>query len=234
MTRCHLQRFLQKTKSTLWGLSQICGGVIFLVSCAWFKDDDASRDPELNLKTISLILDTDANYTSATEIDLVMVYKHELMKSLMKMKAAEYYALADQIRRDYPEMLKVWHWELTPGQSLNNIPLSMCYRDKGPFGAVIFARYLTPGDHRVRIGSETDIHVLLKREDLCIIEQGCGGSDQLLPAATDCKGGCGVTAPAQQYVIPLPRSVDTFKKPAALGKDSASLLKKLLQQSLEK
>ena len=137
--------------------------------CSLFKEDEAAGEPKLNLQTVHIILDNDANNRSATEIDLVFAYKMDLLKSLLKMTAAEYFAIADQLRRDYPELLKIWHWELAPGQSLNNNSLET----GNALGAIVFARYLSPGSHRVRVGSSETIHILLKKEDVCILEQGC-------------------------------------------------------------
>lgn len=154
-----------------------------LAGCSLFKEEDASGDPGFNLQTVHIILDTDANHHSATEIDLVVVYKPDLLKSLMKMNAAEYFAIAEQIRRDYPEMIKVWHWELTPGQTLNDYQLNPCFMCPNAAGALVFARYLTPGSHRVRVGSSDTIHILLKRDDLCIVEQGCPDKAIVLPTS---------------------------------------------------
>jgi len=167
------------------GFLLFCFLVFGLTGCGVFKEEDTSGDPKFNLQTVNIILDTDANNYSATEVDLVIAYKMDLFKSLMKMKAADYFAIAEQIRRDYPEMLKVWHWELTPGQTINEYQLSSCFMCPEAFGAVIFARYLTPGSHRVRVGSSDTIHVLLKKEDLCIVEQGCTNHSLLLPTASD-------------------------------------------------
>ncbi len=157
----------------------------FLNGCNLMKDFDREGEPEFNLATVDLILDTDANNTSATAIDLIVVYKPELMKALTKMSAEEYFKISDQIQRDYPETLRIWHWELTPGQSVSNYELDIPKELYDPFGALIFARYFTPGAHRVRVGSADAIHVLLKKDDLCILEQGCPGGALLLPTSTD-------------------------------------------------
>ncbi|OJX11734.1 MAG: hypothetical protein BGO77_06460 [Caedibacter sp. 37-49] len=142
--------------------------ILFVVSCA--KDDDA-RNPELNLKFVSISLDNDANRNSATAVELLIVYKMELLKALMKINSADYFASSDQIKRDYPDLVDVYRWELTPGQAI------MDYRIKPsgdePLGVVIFADYLTPGNHRERVGSSEAIHLRLKNDGFCILEQGC-------------------------------------------------------------
>lgn len=143
-------------------------GLICVVGCA--KDDDA-RDPKLNLNTISISLDNDANRNSATAIELLIVYKMELLKALMKINSTDYFASSDQIKRDYPELVQVYRWELTPGQAISDYEIKATGDE--PLGIVIFADYLTPGNHRERVGNATDIHLRLRNDDFCILEQGC-------------------------------------------------------------
>jgi len=142
--------------------------VLLIVGCA--KDDDA-RDPELNLQTVSISLDNDANRNSATAIELLIIYKMELLKALMKINAADYFASSDQIKRDYPDIVEIYRWELTPGQSITDYKIRA--NGDGPLGIIIFADYLTPGNHRERVGSAKDIHLRLRSEGFCILEQGC-------------------------------------------------------------
>lgn len=158
----------------------------FLTGCGTlFKDLEREGEPQFNLNTVNIILDQDANNTSATAVDLVITYKPELMKALTKMTAEDYFKVADQIRRDYPETLRIWRWELTPGQTVTNYEINSDQEFYDPFGAIIFARYFTPGSHRIRVGSSDTIHVLVKKDDLCIIEQGCPGMPVILPTKDD-------------------------------------------------
>lgn len=143
-------------------------GCLFLCGC---QSNDQESYPDVNIETISILLDADANDKSATSVDLLMVYDKGLLKSLMSMNSKKYYANLNQIKRDYPELVDIFHWELTPGQAINNYPISM--RPDTPFGAVLFADYFSPGDHRIRVGGAENLHVQLKRLDFCVIEQGC-------------------------------------------------------------
>lgn len=146
----------------------MCLGLIFLYGCQSSNDESY---PDVKLETISILLDADANENSATSVDLLMVYDKALLKSLTSMNSKKYYANLNQIKRDYPELVDIFHWELTPGQAINDYPITM--RSDTPFGAVMYADYFSPGDHRIRVGTEENIHVQLKRLDFCIIEQGC-------------------------------------------------------------
>lgn len=152
------------------GLFLGAGGLVLsLISCS---STDTDNEPDVNLEKISISLDFDANQDSATAVDLVFVYDPNLLKALMKMKASDYFASSDQIKRDYPEMVEVMHWELTPGQVAIEHPVTE--KSDYPIAAFLFADYFSPGTHRLRVGSHEEIHVRLKKYDFCIIEQGCG------------------------------------------------------------
>lgn len=153
-----------KTLVFIGFLSFVCASL--LPGCGGGGDD-----PDINFETISLSLDADANLSSATSVDLLLVYDVDLLKALVKLKSQDYFASSDQIRRDHPEMVDVVHWELTPGQVITDHPIPL--RSDSPYGALLFADYLTPGTHRLRIGSSDEIHVRLRRFDFCILEQGC-------------------------------------------------------------
>lgn len=146
-----------------------------VAGCSFFKGDD-NKEPPVHLKSVTLSLDSDANQDSALAIDLLMIYKKELLDAVMKMKARDYYLSAMQLKRDYPEMLDIWHWELTPGQVVKDYPIT--HRCTPPLGAVFFADYLTPGDHRVRFGPQVTAHVRAKQFDFCVLEQGCSSDLQ--------------------------------------------------------
>lgn len=141
---------------------------LLIVACA--KDDDA-RNPAVNLKSISISLDNDANLNSATAIELLIVYKMELLKALIKTNSTDYFASADQIKRDYPDLVEIYRWELTPGQAITDYAIKSTASE--PLGIVIFADYLTPGNHRERVGNAEKINLRLKNQDFCILEQGC-------------------------------------------------------------
>jgi type VI secretion system protein len=127
--------------------------------------------PEVNLTTVNISLDKDANRDSATAIDVLMIYDRDLTRAILKMRAKDYFASSQQIRRDYPDMVDVIHYELTPGQAIRGVVLPL--RSTAPFAALVFADYATPGTHRIRVGTYPEINVRLRRNDFCIIEQGC-------------------------------------------------------------
>lgn len=139
-----------------------------LTGCALEEDNNW---PEVNLTTVNISLDKNANRDSATAIDVVMVYDRDLTRAILKMRAKDYFASSQQIRRDYPDMVDVIHYELTPGQAIRGVMLPL--RSNPAFSALVFADYATPGTHRIRVGAYPEINIRLRRNDFCIIEQGC-------------------------------------------------------------
>lgn len=118
--------------------------------------------PGFFLSSVELRVDMDANDDSATAVDLILVYDEGLVKEFIGMPADKYFANAKQFRRDYPQNIEVFHWEVVPGQLIPSQRLQI--KKSSPLGAFVYARYMTPGDHRIRIGSQEYLSVHLMRE----------------------------------------------------------------------
>lgn len=120
--------------------------------------------PELSMQSVSIYAQPDANQNSAIAVDLVLVYNQELLKTVGKMSAGKYFASSKQLLLDNPSLLDIWHWELIPGQIVDNF---VPPQDKGDaYGGYVFANYLTPGDHRVKVAPNGIVKILLLRDDL--------------------------------------------------------------------
>ena len=156
----------------LWLNRTLLFVMLIMNGCSFFRHEE--KEPEICLQKVNITLDADANNDTATAIDLVIIYKSDLLKALMKIPATQYFASAEQIRRDYPNMIDVWHWELAPTQTLTDYPITL--RDDPAAGAFIFSYYNTPGEHRIRLGTYDTITIRLMKDDFCILEQGCDTS----------------------------------------------------------
>ena len=118
--------------------------------------------PSFYTDSVSLQVDSDANQTSATAVDLIAVYDENLLKTVMAMNAEKYFESIQQIKRDFPQAIEVFHWEVVPGRSVNFEKLR--YKKTSPLGAVIFARFIAPGDHRKVIGTQENLVIHLMRD----------------------------------------------------------------------
>ncbi len=120
--------------------------------------------PELHIESVSIYTEPDTNQNSATAVDLVIIYDEELVKILGQMSAAKYFDASKQLLLDNPTLLDIWHWELVPGQVVQNFTPPQEEGDS--YAAFVFANYLTPGDHRVRVAPSGIVKVLLLKNDL--------------------------------------------------------------------
>jgi type VI secretion system protein len=123
--------------------------------------------PEMNniaLLRVSLYATKDANNNSATPVDLIVVYDPTLSKALSGLTAAQYFETANQLRQDNPTHVDIWRFEIVPGQLIKRFEL----KNLGSYGdAYVFANYLAPGPHRLKIAVDyNDAYILLTDKDV--------------------------------------------------------------------
>ncbi len=83
---------------------------------------------------------------------------------LASLSAAKYFAMSQQLLLDNPTLLDIWHWELVPGQIVQNFEPPQEQGDA--FAAYVYANYLTPGDHRLKVAPTGVIKILLQKNEL--------------------------------------------------------------------
>src|SRR5882724_8582407 len=88
-----------------------------------------------------------ANQNNPVALDMVMVYDKALLKQLQGMTAKDWFEKRDQVKLNYPgdSGLDSWSWEWVPGQVVRIDPIAVKAKT---LGAVIYANYLSPGEHR--------------------------------------------------------------------------------------
>src|SRR5581483_4469768 len=106
-------------------------------------------------------------------VDILLVFDDELLKELQKMPARDWFSRRDQIKRDYPDGrgFESWEYEWVPGQDVPELVLPYRVATKG---GVIFANYLTPGDHRGRWDGRENIQISLLEKNFTVTAR-CGG-----------------------------------------------------------
>ena len=112
-----------------------------------------------------VLLNSDPNNNGGRPIavDLIFVTDKKVMQTIAKLKAREYFALREQLRRDFTKGYEIHSWELTPGQfdgpKSTSAPCNLV-------GTLVFADYASEGDHRISIGKVRSGTVVLGAEDL--------------------------------------------------------------------
>lgn len=105
--------------------------------------------PAVKTRDFAVRTDAEANRQSPVPVDLVLVYDRTLAGELAGATARDWFLRREQIGRDYPDGVRWLSWELVPGQSVprHRLPL----RRRGARAAFVFADYLEPGEHRLRL-----------------------------------------------------------------------------------
>ncbi|GBC62151.1 hypothetical protein DENIS_3114 [Desulfonema ishimotonii] len=116
---------------------------------------------------VSVSLSPEANLNSPVALELVLIYNEKMMAYLSEKTARQWFEERKQIRRDYIENqdFNAWYWEWVPGQDVPDQEIPLTPR---AVGGIIFADYLSPGNHRARFDPFKDIRIHLRTEDFVV------------------------------------------------------------------
>jgi len=154
LARAALRRAVFGRRALLSGGSVLAG--LGLAGCglgAW-----TGLVNEVNIGSVTFVVASNANDNSPVAIDVVIAYDQILLGELIKLPARQWFERRDQFRRDYPQTIQIESWELTPGQTLAARPIDV---RRYSSGALVYANYLGPGEHRVRVGKEKTLVITL-------------------------------------------------------------------------
>jgi len=121
--------------------------------------------PAVAVNSVMITASDDMNHNSPVAVDLVILYDDSLTERVLGMTAADWFNHREQLRRDFPEGLQVVSWEIVPGQTLPAQPVS---RRSGTTAGFLFANYFAPGQHRIRLTDQSQVHVRLLKEAFTI------------------------------------------------------------------
>jgi len=145
-------KYIQITK--VWLLIS----VFLLTSCGLFSS--SPNTSRLKTKILALDISPKANLNHPIALDLVVIYNQSLFKDLLGISAEEWFKKRQQYKLDYPSVLQSWEWELVPGQVVPFFKLPSATRKA--VGALVFANYVPPGNHRARIDPYEGVVVRLE------------------------------------------------------------------------
>jgi type VI secretion system protein len=124
------------------------------------------RRGPIQTREMQVVAGSTANDNSPTSVETVMVYDPVLLKSLLTMTAADWFATRDQLRNDYPGGFDSRAWEVVPGQQIDLRPLPF----RRGLALLVYANYHTPGPHRARIDAWKNARVLLRDKDFTVVD----------------------------------------------------------------
>jgi type VI secretion system protein len=107
------------------------------------------------------------NHDTPVAVELVIAYDDKALDELLKVSKDTWFRNRGQLLRDYGGRVESWKWEWVPGQEVS--PWAISYRI-GAKGAVLYADYLTPGEHRARIDPHHPLRLVLGDMDFALAE----------------------------------------------------------------
>jgi len=131
-----------------------------------FKSIFSMQIAKVWLTKASFKVADDVNDSSPVTLHILIPYTTELFTDLSKMSAEDYFKKSDQIKLDSAGNLDVFAWDLIRSQNLQDEPISPT-KVSGA-GVLVFARYSTPGDHRIAIADDESVLIKLDKGDFSI------------------------------------------------------------------
>ena len=138
---------------------------ICLTSCA-AMEAFTGKGPQILIENIKIVAERNMNNNSATPLDLVLVYDEKLLGILLGLTANDYFAKRQQLLKDNSGMMEAISFEMTPSQVLPDYQVKYLYPN--PAGAILYANYSTPGEHRVKLAKQKDLLIKLGTLDFTI------------------------------------------------------------------
>ncbi len=121
----------------------------------------------LDWDRVTLAAAEGANLNTALAVDLVWVQDDAVLNTLLAMPASKWFASRVDMANTFPEVLHYLSVELVPGQTIAMPREKMGY--ERVVGALVFADYLTPGEHRLRVEQlHGDIQIQLGVRSLAV------------------------------------------------------------------
>ncbi|NHZ66139.1 type VI secretion protein [Massilia sp. CCM 8694] len=105
--------------------------------------------PKIALKQVQFVVDATANDATPFAVDLVAVSDESLVPALLALTAAQWFDPGANIKRDYPDRVHCWSYELTPGMSKPVDDAGFAVR--GTRAVLLFANYKGKGAYRLRL-----------------------------------------------------------------------------------
>ena len=129
-------------------------GGSLVIAAAVLATAACAEKPSLLIDRLQVSAAPRANDDSPVAVDLVLVHEQALVDQVLALTAADWFGKREQLRRDHPEGLTLYSWEVVPDQLL----VDEITGERAAWAAIIFTSYHTPGAHRLRLapGAVTD------------------------------------------------------------------------------
>lgn len=107
----------------------------------------------------------EANQNSAVAVELLVVSNEQVLADAMKLSAHDWFLKREEWKRDHPKGYVSWSWEWVPGQSVPPQKLSF---GTGARAGLLFADYLSAGNHRLRFDPHQGVRLHLGEKEFTV------------------------------------------------------------------
>ncbi len=145
--------------------------IIFITCLALLNNGCSFWSNQVELKTVVIDTAADANDNTPVAVDIVAIADASLVPVVQTLSTTQWFNARAQLQRDYPGGLQVWSLELVPGSrfTADDNPLSGAPAE----ATLLFARYRSEGEHRLRLDKTTALHLQLMADEAVLApEQG--------------------------------------------------------------
>jgi type VI secretion system protein len=111
-------------------------------------------------------IDNGANKDSPVAVDVVLIKDKNFWKTAPPMAAKDWFSQKSDLQRRYGKKLVVTSWEWVPGQPIPPITLKV---PRFLNGAMVFARYPSPGSHSAPLPRGGKVSISLQKEDFTMV-----------------------------------------------------------------
>jgi type VI secretion system protein len=109
--------------------------------------------------------ESDVNDHSPIAVEIVLVRDPALLERVSSLSARAWFAESAQLERDHPGGFLRERWEMVPGQRLD---LDLPFPDRRGVAVFVFANYLSPGAHRIRVDDRNRFTLVLGRTEFSL------------------------------------------------------------------
>ena len=140
--------------------------LVAAVACGGLGVACSSSPPSVRLQ-LEVSLTQRANRDAPVPVSFVAAKDPKFFERLLGLSAKQWFEQREQLRRDDPsgQLFTEWEWEHVPGYAPPPVVIEV---DGNAIGAVIFANYHSPGDHRIRIGPQRRLRIELGDDDVVV------------------------------------------------------------------
>ncbi len=140
--------------------------ILAFALCSCSKPTSFLGNVGVFLESITIVSEPKMNQDSATPVDVVIIYDPNLLEQILKLSANDYFIKKQQLLKDNAGLMEAISFEVVPGQVIPDTTVTLSHPNGE--GAIIFANYSTPGDHRFKLGRQQTILIRMKPESVSI------------------------------------------------------------------